>query len=100
MKSIILLTSLIITATGFARTLPPLYPMPAPLPTLPEGANSATYPAPQMDWTTRVRLTNKNVRKIADSIHLVFDGDSITDWWQGGGRKTRVDRTLRQAWRV
>lgn len=92
MKLNVLLASLLFTGAAFAQTLPPICPMPAPMPVLPEGVNSATYPAPRMDWTTRVLLTNQKAHQIANSIQLVFDGDSITDGWQGNGKAVWAER--------
>ena len=54
---------------------------PQPLP--PNGAR-ATLPAPRIDWIARFET---NVDKLKDGPYdLVFDGDSITDNWQGPGK--------------
>ena len=62
--------------------------MPSELPPVPEGINSAAYAYPRIDWLVRVKNTNQKVKAIASSIELVFDGDSITDGWQGKGKET------------
>ena len=60
--------------------------MPSPLPAVPEGVNSATYAMPRTDWLSRVQNNITNAHKPGTPIDLIFDGDSITDGWQGGGR--------------
>jgi lysophospholipase L1-like esterase len=49
--------------------------------TPPVGGNSATYPFPKLDWVDGVRNHNAEAAKVAGSIQLVFDGDSITSWF-------------------
>lgn len=58
-----------------------VWDMPETLPGLPEGANPATHPMPRIDWVVRVAENNRKAHEAADSIQLVFDGDSITDFW-------------------
>jgi len=41
---------------------------------------------PRLDWVDRVKKTNARAHAEASSIQLVFDGDSITDGWQGRGK--------------
>jgi len=60
---------------------PAPFPMPSPL-SAPSGVNSAAYPFPRLDWVERVNSNNTNAARVADKIQLVFDGDSITDWWK------------------
>ena len=55
-------------------------------------ANSASSPFPRLEWFVRVKNNNDNAAKVAGNIQLVFDGDSITDGWQGGGRQIWEDR--------
>jgi lysophospholipase L1-like esterase len=55
-------------------------------------ANPATAPLPRLDWFIRVKNNNDKAAKVAGNIQLVFDGDSITDWWQGAGRQLWQDR--------
>lgn len=81
-----------LTRASFARTLPPIYPLSTLAPAAPPGVNSATYAVPKMEWTTRVMNTNARAHKIADSIQFVFDGDSITDGWQGAGKAIWEER--------
>ena len=61
--------------------VPAPFPMPSPL-TAPDGVNSAAYPFPRFDWLERVHSNNTNAAQVAEKIQLVFDGDSITDWWK------------------
>ena len=92
MKPSTLLVTFLLTGSAFAQTPPAIYPMPAPLPVLPQGANSATYPLPRQDWVQRVAGTNQRAHQVASSTQLVFDGDSITDGWQGGGKAIWTER--------
>jgi len=55
-----------------------------PLPTLPPGANPAVIATPKQDWLVRVQATLDRTR--GKQFDLVFDGDSITDGWQGVGK--------------
>ena len=47
---------------------------------------------PRMDWFQRVAKNKESARKEGDSIQLVFDGDSITDFWQGRGKAIWAER--------
>lgn len=59
-------------------------------PVIPEGTNPATYPLPREDWIARVQNNfNKTQGKQFD---LIFDGDSITDGWQGAGKEVWAQR--------
>ena len=49
--------------------------------TPPVGGDSATCPFPKLDWVDGVRNHNAEAAKVARSIQLVFDGDSITSWF-------------------
>ncbi len=69
-----------------AQNAPSVWPMPSPLPAVPKGANPAAVPFPRVDWFQRVLNNNTKAQAIAGQIELVFDGDSITDNWQGPGR--------------
>lgn len=53
-------------------------------PVIPAGANPATFPVPRDDWRARVQGNIDRVQ--GKQIDLVFDGDSITDGWQGKGK--------------
>lgn len=55
-----------------------------PLPTPPPNGNVATLPVPRLDWVQRFHDNLDRSKKMA-KIDLIFDGDSITDWWQKGG---------------
>ncbi|HEX4086292.1 MAG TPA: GDSL-type esterase/lipase family protein [Chthoniobacteraceae bacterium] len=55
-----------------------------PLPVVSPGANPDIIPTPRNEWVERVQQTlNRTQGKHFD---LVFDGDSITDHWQGVGK--------------
>ncbi len=43
--------------------------------------NSAASSFPKLDWVDAVRARNAAAAKVASSIQLVFDGDSITNWF-------------------
>lgn len=60
--------------------------MPKTLPVVPQGATPSTFPAPRVEWLTRVSGNNAKAAQVKDPINLIFDGDSITDGWQGGGQ--------------
>ena len=92
MKLNTLLAALLLTSSAFAQTTPTIWPMPSPLPVIPPGVNTAAYPAPRAEWVQRVAGTNAKAHAIAGSIQLVFDGDSITDGWQGGGKDVWAER--------
>jgi lysophospholipase L1-like esterase len=85
MKKLFPITAFLVMALCLHAELPAPWPMPSSLPTVPDGVNSAICPLPKIEWLTRVKQNNDNAAKIAERIHLVFDGDSITDWWQGNG---------------
>jgi len=56
-----------------------VWPQPKP----PPGSTRATFPSPRIDWLARF-LTNRD--KLKDGPYdLIFDGDSITDFWQTTG---------------
>ena len=73
--------ALALPVTLSAEETPSVWPMPSSLPSVPPGVNIATYPFPKVDWLLRVQTNIKKARAGAASIRLVFDGDSITDWW-------------------
>ncbi|HTJ78068.1 MAG TPA: GDSL-type esterase/lipase family protein [Rariglobus sp.] len=81
------LAALFVTVSAFAQNGPTELTIKNLLPPLPVGANSAAVAAPKLDWVERVKTTNERAHKQADQIQLVFDGDSITDGWQGRGRE-------------
>ncbi len=56
------------------------YKMPVP----PPGTNPAVYAAPRLDWIVRFQHNVERARQ--GNVDLLFDGDSITDGWQGAGK--------------
>lgn len=86
----VIVTLLLAAGTAFAQQ-PSVWPFP-PLPSVPAGTNPAAYPMPRMDWFKRVSTNNENAKKAGDSIQLIFDGDSITDFWQGRGKAIWMER--------
>jgi lysophospholipase L1-like esterase len=69
------------TCLTYARDLTLTWPTPTP----PPGATLATYPVPHLDWFGRFE-TNLDKLK-SGPYELIFDGDSITDNWQGSGKE-------------
>jgi lysophospholipase L1-like esterase len=53
-----------------------------PPPPLPTGA-PATHAAPKIDWLYRFQT---NLEKYKGPHDMIWEGDSITDGWQGGGK--------------
>lgn len=90
MKLQVLLASLLVAASAFAQNAAPT-PLTITLPVIPQGTNSAIYAAPRMDWPVRVLATNEQAHKVAATTELIFDGDSITDGWHGGGKQIWAD---------
>ena len=62
----------------------PAYEVQWPQPVPPAGVNPVTYPVPRLDWLAHF-LTNIDHTR-GKQIDLIFDGDSITDFWQGRGK--------------
>ena len=56
-----------------------------PLPTVPSGSNPATFPMPKNDWMAHVQRNLDRTKQ--GRVDLVFDGDSITDFWLGTGKE-------------
>jgi lysophospholipase L1-like esterase len=92
MKLHVLLTALVCTGSAMAQNATTVWPMPSPLPVIPKDVNSAAYAAPRFDWFERVIANNAKAQKVASSIQLIFDGDSITDGWQGKGLQVWTER--------
>ena len=95
------LAALLLTAASFLHAEgPSAAHAPASLPGLDwfagmtqvTSANTASFPLPRLEWFGRVKRNNDNAAKVADRIQLVFDGDSITDWWQTRGLPIWQDR--------
>jgi len=61
-----------------------------PLPTLPPGANPATFATPRNDWMVQFAEILQGVKK--QKIDLAFEGDSITAGWRGGGHDVFTSR--------
>jgi lysophospholipase L1-like esterase len=83
----ILAAATVVQATPYDGSLSSFIP-----PTLPAGANPAAVAAPKIDWVQRVKATNDRAQAVASSIKLVFDGDSITDFWQSKGKEVWAQR--------
>ena len=65
-----------------SAAIPPGEVWPNPVP--PAGVNPAEFAAPRNDWVVRVQDTL--TRTEGKHYDLIFDGDSITDGWQGKGK--------------
>ena len=50
----------------------------------PAGTNPAAYPMPHNDWMTHFARNVARVR--GKPVDFIFDGDSITDFWEGTGK--------------
>ncbi len=88
MKLQILLGTWVLTGASLAQAAPYDGSLSSFVPPpLPAGVNSAAVAAPKLDWVLRVQSTNDRAQAVAASIKLVFDGDSITDWWQNRGKE-------------
>lgn len=55
-----------------------------PSPPLPPGGNSATIPEPPLGWLDQFQKKIDDAHKMP-RVDLLFDGDSITAGWKGGG---------------
>ena len=55
-----------------------------PLPAVPAGANPAAFPMPKNDWMTHFQRSVDRTKR--GNVDLVFDGDSITDFWMSTGK--------------
>ena len=67
-----------------------------PLPSPPPGTSPAAFAAPRLDWVERVQSSLERTR--GKHFDIVFDGDSITDGWQGTGRAVWAEHyTMRNA---
>jgi lysophospholipase L1-like esterase len=53
----------------------------------PAGVPTCAAPLPKLDWVARVEATDERAKKVSAPIELVFDGDSITDFWQTRGKE-------------
>ena len=55
------------------------------VPTPPPGSNTAVYPMPRVEWLVHFQHNLERTRQ--GNVDLIFDGDSITDGWQGNGKE-------------
>ena len=54
-------------------------------PTPPPGTNTAAFPVPHNDWISHFA---HNIDRVKNKrVDLIFDGDSITDFWEGKGKE-------------
>lgn len=56
-----------------------------PVPTLAPGMNPATLASPRNDWMAHFQRSLDRTKK--GNVDLIFDGDSITDFWMGAGKE-------------
>jgi beta-glucosidase len=93
---VVLAAALLTVGSVFADSLPSVWPMPTP-PKAPDGTNSAAYPKPQggANWRQWVLGKFNRARSSKAEIQLIFDGDSITCWWQNAGNKVWIERYAR-----
>ena len=56
-----------------------------PIPSVPPGTNPAVFPMPKNDWMTHFQRSLDRSKK--GNVDLVFDGDSITDFWMSTGKE-------------
>ena len=92
MKHLLLIVALLISTSCLHAEATAIWPMPSSLPSVPAGVNSAAYPTPRLKWISRVKKTNESAAKVSDKIQLVFDGDSITDFWHKFGEQIWEER--------
>jgi len=85
MRFYVLLIFGLLSSCCFAQDLPPIPPMPQYPGKLPAGVNPLTFPNASFGWFDRVKQNIADTKKDAATCELVFDGDSITDGWHGGG---------------
>lgn len=88
MKPYVFTIALLISSAAFAQKAPADMNLSDYLPPKQAGINSAAYAAPKLEWFERVRSNFERARKQPAGINIVFDGDSITDGWQGRGKET------------
>ncbi len=84
-----------------------------PVLTPPAGSNPAVFPVPKNDWMSHFQHSLDRTKK--GNVDLVFDGDSITDFYAGTGKEVFAknygrlnaanygisgDRTENMLWRV
>ncbi len=80
------LALVVLPALGQSRQIPIVWPQPQP----PANVPWASFPSPRLDWIGRFET---NIDKLKDGPYdLIFDGDSITDNWQGPGAEVWKER--------
>jgi lysophospholipase L1-like esterase len=58
-----------------------IWPLPPPV----QGVNSAITPTPQLGWFLHFQFNMTTAAKMP-KVDLIFDGDSITDFWMNKGK--------------
>ena len=80
--------ALMLTALGFSFAAQAFSQIPSsavwPLPVVPPGTNPETIGTPRDEWVARVQGSLDQTK--GRHFDLIFDGDSITDFWQGTGK--------------
>jgi lysophospholipase L1-like esterase len=74
----------VLIAGAFAQPTTPqtvIWPLTPP----PPGGNTAIEPMPALGWFQHFQFNMDSARKMAQ-VDLIFDGDSITDFWMGKGK--------------
>lgn len=79
----IISASLLCLGSAMAQNSPVPFPE---IQSVPQGVNPAVYPLPRQEWPEKVNRNFEASQKVAGSIELIFDGDSITDNWHGQGK--------------
>jgi len=89
MPRFLLIPALVLALAGTALAQIPAADV-WPLPVVPAGANPDTIPTPRNDWVIRFEgFLDATKGKHFD---LIFDGDSITDFWQRAGKDVWTQR--------
>jgi len=83
MTRVLLLLALVLAFAGRAFSEIPASAV-WPPPVVPQGVNPETMAIPRNDWVARVQSTLDRTK--GQHYDLLFDGDSITDFWQGAGK--------------
>jgi lysophospholipase L1-like esterase len=88
----LLLLSLFLSGIALADDFPPVVPMPNLPEPLPSGSNSALYPTGKFEWFQRVHDKIESGKQLGDDCQVIFDGDSITDFWETTGKDVWTQR--------
>ena len=74
-------------AAAISRSLTAETNIPFPPTSPPAGTNPATFAAPRLDgWLSNFLGRLQKSHAAGAKVDIVFDGDSITDFWQGNGK--------------